>query len=263
MAKGLFSFFGFLFLTIAIGAFTTNVFLTSALDNFDVVSTVFDEKSSVLVEEGLETFYAQLSIEQQASLDQVDALTAEQRALVLTDQCKLPESSEQPYCHPKFISGEYDTPDVLQEAAEEEFSAAQKQAFDGLRTTIEGYKNYPLIAITFLAAIISLLFYWLAKGLLPGIKTFSGTTAWLSALSAVLFKIIPLFIEKLISIAQGSGTEVSAQAIQLLKDIATAWLVPAMNDGFIASVWVAGIAFVIWLILKFTVNYSVEVDNDV
>lgn len=251
MIKWLFSTLGFIFLAIAISSLTMGVFLTSAVDNFDILEKTFSESADELVNTSLVSFYEEMTQEQVQNIQEIEALTPVQRQLILPAQCK----DESGFCNPRFISGEINFDQSIRESASLQIEEQQEVALGGLRDKIQGYLKYPLIMISIIGSLLSLIFY-IVGSKVQGIQSFFGNVSWLSLLSAVTFKLMPLAIDKIIS-AAGSGL---GEGVDLLRESALAWLVPSMNAGFWLSVWLTIIGFVVWFAIKFFRQHSVSME---
>lgn len=255
-AKWMLSFLAFIFAALAVSSLTTNVFLNASLGSFDAVKASIGDKVKPLVDDDVKQFYAQLTAGQKQEVEQIKSLTTEQRKQLI-DPCKEPDKKDQPFCNPGFISGQLSFDGALRENRQQAYQQSLSQAFDQLKEKIAGYASYPLFLIGIAAIFLSLLAYSAVNGVFGGVQIFSGNIAWLSFLSAVSFKTMPSFIDRLLlTVQQQNGGSASASSV--IKDITFSWLVPAMNAAFWLAVWIMIPTAVIWIGMKIYRNYDVS-----
>lgn len=255
MLKWLFSTLGFIFLVIFLTGLTSNVFLSKAIDSFDQVETSFQENTDFIVDQSIEEFYANLEPEQKQSFEEIEKLTPAQREIVLSPQCQ--GEDEGPFCDQRFISGTLTFDEILRDSAKTQVQEQQDVALGQVKDKLLGYTKYPLILISIIAGILSLLFYVVGNGWL-GTQTFLGNAAWLSLLSVISYKVFPSLFKKLISFTQPAGA--NPEALAAMQNILVEWLSPVLNSAFFLSLWLTIISFILWLAIKLFRKYTIETE---
>jgi hypothetical protein len=256
--KWLYSTLAFFLLALAISSFTTQIFLSAIEDSYDDAQQAVKDKTAVFAAEGLKQFYASLDASQRAQVEQLKKLTPEQKQLLLPQQCA--SVSDSPFCNPKFISGQLSFDDAVKEAAQKSFIESELDALSVLREKFTNYRQYPLMVIGITCLILSFVFFVLADGLFGGMQKLFGNASWLSILSAISFKAMPLVIDRLLDIVSQQAGQAQNIAANILKEVVVAWLTPAMQKGFFTSIGIAIAAGIIWLGLRFFRTHDVTVN---
>ncbi len=258
MSKWIFSTLAFLLLTVFISALTMNVFISSVTAGFETAKESVKQKSDIFANDAVKSFYAGLTAAQKSQFEQIKAFTTEQRQQVLSGQCKTTELKDAPFCNPQFIAGQITFDDAVKESYKKQFEAAQNLALEQMRAQLSSYAQYPLLLIAIVSGIVSLVLYVIRNGIASGVQVFAGSVSWLSFLSAVSFKLMPALIDKLLSRVSAVG-EVNKLAVSLTKEVVFSWLNPAMQSGFMVSILMAGIGFVIWSGVKIFRKYELVI----
>ena len=257
MLKWLGSTFAFIFLVAALGAFTMNILLTSALGSTDVITDTLEDQETTLIEQTFDKFLSELSPEQKKQFDELDALTPDQKEAALGEQCQQDDLQGEPFCDPAFISGSITVYESIKKSIGQKVDESQGDAVTQVQEQLSGYQKYPLKVITILGFILSLILFMVTKGALAGVEMFSGNIAWLSLMSAISYKLMPSFFDKIITATQEGGAEGASNVAQ---SIISAWLTPAIQKAFVASVWLTLGGFIVWLAIMLFRKYSVEVE---
>ena len=258
--KWLYSTLAFILVTVFVSGLTTHVFIREVNSGFEDAKNSLPQKAGVYANQSLDVFYTQFTDAQKLQVNQIEALTPSQRKEVLGDQCLRQDFKDSPFCNPRFISGQINFNESLKENTEKQFIEAQTQALNQVNEKLTGYGKYPLILISVIAGILSLIFYYLTNKSLFGIQTFAGNAAWLGLLSAVSYYFMPNILDKLVSTLSGAqGAE--AQLVNITKEIMFTWLTKAMDSAFVASLWISGLTFILWLALKLYRKYTFSVEK--
>lgn len=260
MFKWLWSLMGFLLLATAISALTLNVFITAVNDDFDNINTIAREKSQVYAEETYSSFMDQMNPQARQQIAAFELMLKDQKRIVLTAYCADESKKEELFCNPKYISGELNFEQVLKEKVKTEFEQTMTTALTEFKNQLSRFTAVPLIPVAIITSILSIFFYFLARGFFGGLQKFFSSAAWLSFLSAISFKTMKGFFEKiltskLVEAAQQQGAGAEKLAL-LLKDILMQWLSGAMDKSFIVCLMLAGIALVLWLAIKLYRKYN-------
>ena len=255
-----YSVFAFILVTIFVSGLTTQVFISEVNSGFEDAKNSLDEKGTAYADQSLELLYStQFTDAQKIQIKQVEELTPSQREQALGNQCLREDFKDSPFCNPRFISGQISFNESLKENTKKQFIDAETQALTQMNEKLSGYGKYPLILISVIAGILSLIFYYLTNKSLFGIQTFAGNAAWLGLLSAVSYYFMPNILDKLVSTLSGAqGAE--AQLVNITKEIMFTWLTKAMDSAFVASLWISGLTFILWLSLKLYRKYTFSVE---
>lgn len=131
-------------------------------------------------------------------------------------------------------------------------------AFDDLKLKLNGYLAYPLYTLSIIFIILSAILYFFGMGFVAGMKSFFGNATWLSFLSAMSYKFMPSFMDKLVSV---SGESAAGSSLDLIREIASKWLLPPMNEAFVISMWFTILALLAYLIFWFLNKYDLELEE--
>lgn len=259
MFKWLLSMLAFIFLAAFITSLTMNVFISSIDTDFDDTKASLKENSVKFAEQNQDILEMNESSAKQ--IQEIEALTPAQRKQALEKQCVGKNTTQYAFCDERFISGEMSFDEIIKENMAKQIETAQLQAFTMMNEKFSLYRKYPLILISIIAAILSLIFYSLSKGIFPGLQAFAGNISWLSFLSALSFKFMPKLINKLLGVAQKDIGIQSQALFDFTRETMLSWFGPAMNHAFIVTISVAIITFLIWTILKILKKYDVIVED--
>lgn len=252
--KWLWNFLAFIFAAIFISAITTHVLISSINEGYEQAKLNVKTEAATFANTGLQTTYSQMTPDQVAAINVIKSLTVEQRKAMLMDQCKDPQVKTNPYCDSRFLEGKMELDDILKENIKTQFEAAMLQALDEVKTQLGFFTKYPLILISIVAAVLSIIFYMITHNLIKGTQMFAGNISWLSFLSAVSFKFMPNVLQKLIS---QQAVPAGAEGItEVMKKIVLSWMNPAINQAFMFSVYLTIISFVIWISIKLLRKYE-------
>lgn len=262
MLKWLLSTFAFIFLMIFVSAFTTDVFISGIDSGFDETKQTIREESLTFIDANEDILYSGMGEGGKEQIEEIEAIPVSQREAVFNEQCVGRNPNETIFCDERFISGESTLVEIMKGSFAGQMEAAQLEAFNQMNVKFSKYTKYPLILISIIAAVLSVVFYSFSKGILPGIQSFSGNVSWLLFLSSLTFKFMPGIINKILGVTQPEVPVGSEGLFEFTKEIMFAWLAPAMNHAFIVSISVAVIAFLIWAIIKIVRKYTIDIEEE-
>lgn len=253
--KWLWSFIAFIFAAVFVSAITTHILISSINEGYEQAKLNVKTEAASFADEGLKTTYSQMTADQKSAINTIKSLTVEQRKETLMDQCT-GEQKTQPFCDSRFLEGKMELDDIIKENIKTQFETAMLQALEEVKTQLGLFTKYPLILISIISAVLSIVFYMIAHDLMKGIQMFSGNASWLSFLSAISFKFMPNILQKLVSQAQQNVPAGAEQISATMQNILFSWLNPAINNAFMFSVYVTVISFMIWLAIKLLRKYE-------
>lgn len=258
--KWIYSVLAFIFVALFVSAITVNAFISYVDSGFEDAKQAAANESSVFANEGLNITYSQMSPEQIKQLDVIKSLSVDQKKISLVSQCNDPAFKTQPFCDSRFLTGQLSLDDVIKEGIKQQFENATLQGLTASKEKLTNFSKYHLLLVSIISGILSILFYVLAEGPLPGLQRFGANMAWLSFLSAVSFWLMPGILKSFVENMVKNAPIIAQSASSIMTKIMFAWLNPAISKAFWLGIWLMVIGVIIWLGFKFFRKYSLSVE---
>lgn len=234
---------GFFVLLTGVFLFTMS-FVVSAMDSEELY-TIADAKIDKLIEDNLESIKKEQNIPD---------LTQEQ-IKVLEAQCV--ENPESDFCDERLFSGELTQDELMKEYLKEQMDIkgqieSTKNAMPDFVGSFTKFAT-PLYGLLIFALGVLIIFIGKSFNVISSLGTIFYESAFAFAIAAINFKIMPSFIEKMVSANVMGAGSAETQFTTLIPEILLAWLGAALNKAFIVSLTltiVFVVAYIILLIVK-------------
>jgi len=257
--KWLWAILAFIFTSLFVSGITINYFISSVDSGFENAKLSINGKSSKFIDDSYSSFYSNMDQKQKENIEKITELPDDFRKQVLSEYCT-PEKKEEPFCDARYISGEMSFEQIMKLKIKGEFEKIMTEALTEVNSSFLEFTKYPLIPLSIVAAILGLVFYMAANGMLKGIQVFLGNISWLSFFSAISFKIMPNTLKILVSRFLYNLPAQSKSISEIMKEILFDWLTPVMVSAYIFSLWIAAISFILWIIIKLCRNYTLKMN---